>query len=229
MTNKKGFTLSEVMVAIGVLGVLAALLIPAIMSNSPDTSKVMFKKAYFNLERTAEELINDDINYPANHTNSANGIERGFNYAEATTNGAKNKFCYLLSDKLNTISESCQSSAASGTGTFTTTDGIVWTIYVPYSDATAIADADVVTANTQFPVSNTTAYYTTTITVDVNGAKKPNCSVVAFSNPTTTACTANTSPDTFKIDVRYDGKLKLDVLDTAAVLILQNPTDNKKS
>jgi len=217
MINKKGFTLSEVMVAIGVLGVLAALLIPAIMNTSPDSSKIMFKKANVTLQNSIEELINDDTNYPEDITGTCKDgtvtVNCGFSNITLTANipAGNNKFCYLLADKLNTVGTvTCPTT---GTGSFTTTDGVYWQVYSP--------------AGTEFPT--TSSSYNTTITVDVNGtAKKPNCSVVAFSNPTTTACAASTAPDTFKFGVRYDGKLRIDPLDTAAVTILQNPTNNKK-
>ena len=64
MHLKKGFTLSEVMVTLGVLGVLAAILIPAITKVTPSTERVMFKKAHATLEKAVSEMIEDETNYP---------------------------------------------------------------------------------------------------------------------------------------------------------------------
>lgn len=217
MKNKKGFTLSEVMVAIGVLGVLAAMLVPAIMNNAPDSNKIMFKKAYFSLESTVNDLINDDTNYPEDGTGtpcvdtSGVTVNCGFNtltLAGTSVPAGNNKFCYLLSDKMNTITSDCTTAI----GTFTTTDGIYWQVRHSAQE---------------FPVDNT--LYNTQITIDVNGAKSPNCSVVAFSNPATSACAAGKAPDTFKVAIRYDGKIMVSASDTAAIAILQNPTNNQKN
>lgn len=227
--KKPGFTLAEIMVAIGVLGVLSAMLIPTIAKIAPDKNKVMFKKAYYTLERAADNMINDDNNYPSNAIDTLANVIRGFNYTTATTN-TSNKFCYFLSDELNTVGTvSCPATNATGTGTFTTTDGIKWTVYIPISDATTTGNANLAanqTASSQFPLNST--LYTTLITVDVNPASNSsNCSEDALSNPTVSACSAGTSPDTFRINIRYDGKLQIPTTDTNATNILSNPTNNQ--
>lgn len=215
---RKGFTLSEVMITMGILGILAAFLIPAVFRTAPDTNRVMFKKAYYTLEQAVNKMINDDISYPT-EIDTDTGLERGFNFTDARANGTENKFCYYLRDTLNTVqgsTESCPDSvrtAGIGVGTFTTTDGIIWNVYIPAADA---ADPDL-----QFPIAD---QYVVTITVDVNGSKTPNCSKDALTNPAVPACTTGTDPDTFQIGVRYDGKLN--ITDTAAASILADPTNN---
>ena len=58
------FTLAELMVAVAVLGVLAALTIPTLSKNSsPDKNAMMMKKVYKTLSDSIEELINSP-DYP---------------------------------------------------------------------------------------------------------------------------------------------------------------------
>ncbi|MFA7659010.1 MAG: type II secretion system protein [Candidatus Gastranaerophilaceae bacterium] len=215
MLMKKGFTLSEVMVTLGMLGVLAAILIPTITKAAPDAKKVMFKKSYYTTEQTISELINDDIFYPATATTTVGGVvyQRGFNYTTVTTEmnipSMTAKFCYLFSQRLNTVGTVNCSTASASNGTFTTSDGMDWTIR----------------ESSGFPVDNTK--YEGYIVVDVNGSKKPNCwkngtvSGLSFTN-----CAASISvPDQFLISIRYDGKLQAD---PSGAALLENPTDNAK-
>lgn len=215
MTIKKGFTLSEVMITLGILGVLAAIIIPAVMNVSPDSNKVMFKKAHSTLEKTVETLINDDVNYPSNVTGQTTDgtnvtVARGFNNTDITGTvvpAGNDKFCYLFAQQLNTVGT--VTCTANQTGTFETTDGISWFI----------------TPST-FPLR---ADSYNTIMVDVNGNKGPNCFRGDING---IACAASVqTPDEFYLGVRYDGKI---LVDTTAVTtdidggtILTDPTRNK--
>lgn len=217
MQNKKGFTLSEVLVTLGVLGLLAAILVPIVVSNRPSSSKLMFRKAYTVMENAISEAINNLAAYPVLTTTlGTDTVERGFNYTDvipATMDipASANKFCYVFVQKLNVVgSAACTDST---TNTFTTTDGIYWTINTPGSP---------------FPIVADDSAYATYIRVDVNGpSKAPNCSKIALSNPTVDACSGK-FPDIFQVLVRYDGKMYIDPKDTAASDILMDPTNNFK-
>ena len=226
MENKKGFTVSEVMVTLVLVGVLAGILVPQIMNMRPSTEKVMFRKAYSTIETAVSELINNLAAYPVVMDDSVDTpserVEQGFHNQDmtsATTNipaGTVNKFCYLLSQQLNIVGSAACTDP--NTNTFTTSDGIAWTVYTP---------------TPPFPMSSTD--YSTLITVDVNGqnadgtAKLPNCSTKALINPAVSKCaSANVIPDTYQIGVRYDGKLNIDPNDFNAAAILSYPTENSK-
>ncbi|MFA7659009.1 MAG: prepilin-type N-terminal cleavage/methylation domain-containing protein [Candidatus Gastranaerophilaceae bacterium] len=218
MLVKKGFTLSEVMVTLGLIGVLAAILIPTITRTAPDSKKIMFKKAYYTTEQTIRMLINDDAFYPATATTKISGVvyQRGFNYTDVTDGmnipASTNKFCYLFSQRLKTVGTVSCPSAYMTNGKFTTADGMTWIIHQSFMAP-------------DFPVNNNA--YLKFIIVDINGSKKPNCSAVDIGELLDIAvCPASVSvPDTFSITVRYDGDLHVD--DSGAAL-LENPTDNAK-
>ena len=222
-----GFTLTELLVAIGVIGLLFAFLIPALFNRAPSNNKMMFKKAYHILNEAINDIVNNDENYPAEQTLTFGGNEyqRGFNYTKATTN-TTNKFCSFLSGALNTDGTvSCMTTAQSGVGnmtTFRTRDGIYWTVYVPVSDSTNNTNisSTIIAASTtsyQFPVA--ASLYTTKVLVDVNGAKGPNCTRDSKGNLFTSYTLGGTTnfnyietcndPDRFVMGVRYDGRLQV--------------------
>ena len=59
MTAKKnGFTLAELMLVFTVIGILTAILVPALFSAMPDIPKLKAKKAYNTFSRAVEQLIN---------------------------------------------------------------------------------------------------------------------------------------------------------------------------
>lgn len=247
--TNKGFTLAEVMVVLGILGILAALLIPAIMQTAPDNNRIMFKKSYSVLEEAINQMINDNDDYP-DMRNTALSLSRGFNYVDTTLGSGLNKFCYVLSQKLNTVDTvSCPAVGGTGNGTFTTTDGVSWTVYIPVSDTITISHGNSLDANTnvvQFPLSPT--LYTTKIIFDVNGSSKtPNCSADSsfaapyIPSPAYSSCISSDTvndpcqkkPDTFIIGIRYDGKLQIGAgagsgsgTDACANFIINNPTQN---
>lgn len=240
---KKAFTLSEVLVALCLVGVLGAVLIPVIISSKPEASKVMLKKEYGILEKAISKMINDDSIYPADQTTTlgAKTVSRGFNYTTDPTgrvSAGTNKFCYYLAQTLNTLGPANCSGGPSnngvgwGAGHFITTDGADWNIYIKDSDANP---------NNQFPVSATDSVaFTTIIYIDVNGLNNnPNCTadplhIYQPACPSVTDCSS--SPDRFTFGVRYDGKIDIGgyyysgtkIMDPCAISILSAPLNASK-
>ena len=62
--KKRGFTLAELLLTLGILGVLIVILIRATLTVQPNEEQVMLKKSYHELTRIVHELINDDDMYP---------------------------------------------------------------------------------------------------------------------------------------------------------------------
>lgn len=218
---KVGFTLAEVLIALTLLGVICAFLIPAIMGMTPSRNKIMFRKAYYTIEKTLDEILNNENNYPTtddNRVNDSNGnpVWKGFNNTTpANGSGTTNKFCYLFIDALNTIAgsptTSCAPAGATGLGAIpaVTSDGITWRI----SSQAA-----------EFPLNPTS--YTTKIRVDVNSEGSPNCTTDTTGGDFGYSASCK-DPDRFIVGVRYDGKLQVN--DTAAIKILSDTSKNLKS
>lgn len=68
MNNKSGFTLAEVLIALGIVGVIAAILVPAFGNSRPDKSKIMYLKAYDGLTEAMTTLVNDSNYFTALYT-----------------------------------------------------------------------------------------------------------------------------------------------------------------
>ncbi len=191
MKNKSlAFSLGEVLVTLAVIGVIAAIILPAVKQTQPDRQKVLFKKAYSNIERVVTEIINDDYLYPE-ATKPDGTPYKGLDNTsmvelndDTTTYSGNNKFCNLVALKLNTISTDdihCPGtpggSGTYGTPSFITNEGIAY--YIPSTDFATDA----------------------TVTIDTNGEKAPNCKFNATSCKT---------PDMYEILISADGGIHVE-------------------
>lgn len=229
---KKGFTLSEVLISLAIIAIVATLILPMAQRQLPNRNIVMFKKAYNVLLQSVANLASDDGNYPAGQPGTDNNsaqVERGFNYTTATGNvvGANtyNKFCYYFFDQFNiTSGGSTSCPLASGTSATAanvaltktiTSDGVTWYMYIPYNDASvATTYVPATSATTAWPLHS--GLYNTKIIIDVsNGNSSTNCTQdtnganflpTGYTVGTSTTCP---NPDTFIVGVRYDGKVQV--------------------
>ena len=64
MKKLLGFTLTELMIAITVLGILTAAVLPAVLGNNPNQNKIMMKKAYYTTAEVVSEMINNESLFP---------------------------------------------------------------------------------------------------------------------------------------------------------------------
>ena len=62
--NKKAFTLTELLIALGVVGVLAVILMPVITNMLPDQNAIMAKRAYYTVQNVVSDMINNGECYP---------------------------------------------------------------------------------------------------------------------------------------------------------------------
>ena len=146
MIKFKGFTLSEVLIALLVLGIIVSASVPVIMKLAPNKNVAMIKKAYYTTETIVNSLINDQYYYPdhsfhcqggqtSGSTNPTTGgtCYYGFDYLaevqiDNTTNSssdATSKFACLFASKLN-IKEDLEDVCDGSIKEVTTLDGITW-------------------------------------------------------------------------------------------------------
>lgn len=201
------FTLTELLVALGVIGILCAILLPIIFSILPNQNTIMAKRAYYAVQTVIADMINDEACYP-DKTNLSSSVRRvgfddGFGYINCSEwNGnidsegsAANKFVRIFTSKLDV-------QEGEGTSTFTTKDGMQWAI-----------------TNIGFGTKNdvdATAY----ITIDVNGTESPNCTKKASEGSRILGKSEDGSRtkgfDVFTIGVKADGRLVISSDDTWA-------------
>ena len=217
--KKSGFTLSELMIALTVLGLLCAALLPTIMKTMPNQNKIMMKRAYYTTSNIVSDMINNPNLYPMIDSDGNETV--GFDNTDPVTYGGKTyggttptndghgafaKFIDLFSAHLNTdgeIDDECPSesydpenppiSPGGSSGweycrSFTTPDGIAWDLRTTHK---------VETFST-----------TTVITVDVNGANKPNC-MQGDSNADTKCKDRTKNFDRFSMIIKDDGTIEI--------------------
>ena len=202
MIKFKGFTLTELMVALAVIGIIVAVVTPAIMRTRPNKNKMMIKKAYYTTENIVSSLINDTSLYAdmrdvciSLNEDPANGIycAYGFEWDEPVTyNGVEfsgnTKFQRLFAEKLN-VSQEIENNSKK----FMTTDGIIW---------------DFTNIETGWELRRPAYENVRTLSIDVNGNEGPDCYQAD--------CTTPEDFDKFRIDIQSDGKMKVNDADTLA-------------
>ncbi len=215
----KAFTLSELLVALGVIGILCAILLPVIVNLLPNQNTMMAKRAYYMVQSVVSDLINDESCYP-DKSNSASGKRYGFDDGFAYSNcvnwdaaadisteaNAGKKFVTLYTDKVDVSSTNI---GTDGKGSFTTKDGMSWSF-----DGTGFA-------------SKASKTSVAKLIVDVNGKEAPNCGQSTASNVDlgdgatlegNDKCNAREKGfDRFVINIYEDGRLKVDASDTWAL------------
>jgi prepilin-type N-terminal cleavage/methylation domain-containing protein len=199
MKKKSGFTLTEVIVVVAVVGTIAAMLVPMLGKTMPNKEQVMAKKAYAAIDKIVNELKNDEDFYPevdegdTGFSNTNSVVYHGRVFGKV---GAK-KFCELFADKIGdikgniacnqySIDTAMPKGQPAGYKSFTTNDRMVWVL--PY---------------TTFPNDNAVL-----ILFDVNGEDEPNCfSYYSSSVSATLRCDKSEGPDRFAVKVDKYGQL----------------------
>lgn len=196
---KKGHTLAEVLIAMGIIGVIVALTAPLASKFTPDTSKILYLNTYDSITEVTRTMVSNTNFYPL--TNEGDNILYE-NYPLANLNqitidnsiygnGVRDKYCELLAFSLKGENTSCSAETNSRPNdanwaqapTFTTSNGIDFFVY------------------TERNINTNDIEYQTDIYFDVDGINKgKNC---LFSNN----CPR---PDRFKLCVFSDGKIVTD-------------------
>lgn len=214
MRRFKGFTLTELMIALAVIGIIVAVVTPAIMRTRPNKNKMMIKKTFYTTENIISNLINDENVYPDMRDLCKGDAESGdpkiycawgFDYTEegmfdGEKYDAEGKFAALFKDNLNVskdinncTSDSITVSDRSVCTKFYTTDGVLWDLHETIDAWTSKQDK-VGTFDDQ-----TNGAGIGTITIDVNGDEEPNL-----------ACTKeNDDCDQYTIQILANGKLRI--------------------
>lgn len=214
MKKLKGFTLTELMVAMGVIGILVAVVTPAIMKTRPNKNKMMIKKSFYTAEQIVSTLINDERLYPDMKGICDRGVVEGedptkvycafgFDYDnsvryEGETYAGNTKFADLFASRLNVKTEDETNHI------YYTTDGIKWDLSQTVGAWTKGQDTPGKFGD------QTNAAGVGKITVDVNGDEAPNC---RESNEN---CSADDF-DQYVIEILATGKMRIDSTDAKAV------------
>ncbi len=215
---KKGFTLQELLITIGIIGIVAAIVAPGIVGMMPDQKKMMYMKAYNTLTTLTNEILDDPSLYWTTYDNDGEPNCSGMYCRERPTvepyNDAayedNNKFPMIFASKVNLIGE----AASDGNGdrvntvTFTTTDGIEWSFTTYDGRETPLDGAQ---NWNEYPGNS---YYYAEVEINLEPDNDDNNCL--YSNN----CT---NPNLFSFVVDNEGGVS--AIDALGRAYLQNPTD----
>ena len=191
--KKYAFTLTELMVALGIIGILAAVLLPIIFNLLPNQNTIMAKRVYYATQEIVSDLINDDACYPdktmLDSSNAKVGFDDGSGYISCSeyTSGSStsDKFTKLFTSRLDVKS-------GAGTTSFTTKDGVKWDLDFTNSGG--------------FQSNDSTSFVY--LVVDVNGTSgKPNCGQNTYSGQCSPVRTSGW--DKFAMKIFADGGIEV--------------------
>lgn len=91
---KNGFTVAEMLICLGLISVVVAIMIPAVLSKRPNKNRALFRKSYYNFERIISEIVNEEDLFPST---------RGIDYSTSEEEDNKNPdpstlFAYFIPD-----------------------------------------------------------------------------------------------------------------------------------
>ena len=198
--KKSGFTLAEVLIVLSIIGISAALILPAINNLKPDQNKIMYLKVHDSLGQSIQTLASNSKLFPVcRQADNISCVKHPLLNTEAPVDerykdyDGRTKLCNLLAlsmsvnqDNINCSENSYNFSGASFDNdftnniSFTTQNGMQWRI-VPQALSAA----------------NGSAEYQTDIYVDINGNTVPNC-IYGDECP---------NPDRFKFLVDASGRV----------------------
>ena len=126
---KKGFTLSEALVTLAIIGVLAAILIPVIDNVKPDKDRITYKKALYTMQGAVADAMDSTA-----YTMAANSLA---GWKDASI--GESDFCNAIAGSLNTSGAvNCGGKYGDSSyenPNFITTDGVrYWGLEGKYSD-----------------------------------------------------------------------------------------------
>lgn len=205
--RKKGYTLAEVLIAVTIIGVVAATILPMVNKIKPDETKIKYLQTYDAISSVIADLAKNRSYFPVYNINDTYNeifVDRPFlntiaidlpdnrNPNGDDILGENGKICRLLhaimgneeqhncSNLYNPIAMNSNNFSTS----FTTKNGITMMIYT----------------NNNNPSEN--SIYQTDIYFDINGNEAPNCFKVSA---TENSCP---QPDRFKMKVAANGYIE---------------------
>lgn len=128
VSKYKAFTLAEILITLGIIGVVAAMTIPILMQNIQDMQfKEAAKAAYSKASQAVNQMKNDnggDLSYYYGNTNK---FKPDFIQYFKVAKDCGNSGCFP--SNLTTLHGDSVSNWITGYGQFVTIDGMTWGIY----------------------------------------------------------------------------------------------------
>ena len=184
MNGKKAFTLAEVLITLGIIGVVAAMTMPTLMNA---TQGAQYRTAYKKALSVLSQAVVLNIALDDYDLSQATG---------SATDGTSNSLYNLFKNRMNVVSTNngqgwsnggaAFGTAASNNFTFYFNDGMAFTI------PQAAGNCEDITTGTGVPSTNCRG------AIDINGAKNPN-TVVSCSSGSGNSCEVKSPTDIYPV------------------------------
>lgn len=197
----RAFTLTELLVALGVIAILCAILLPVIFNLMPNQNTIMAKRAFYATQTIVADLINDEACYPdkTSYSDARVGFDDGYGYANCSLWGGDEntgtissegspttKFITLFTDKLGLDVDAVDTEFS------TTSDGMTW----EFSSANFSSSDD--------------DGGSILLSVDVNGSgNDPNCGTSSMDNAGSDCSSRTSGFDRFQMTIYGNGKIEI--------------------
>lgn len=194
--KKQGYTLAEVLITLGIIGILAAIMIPLANKFRPDSTKVAYLTTYDSLVTALDGIINNEDIYPTVSGGRDYSKKPLLNTVAAEIDGIQiaagsNKLCRVLNATLRSDAKNIDLKV----------DNACSDNYIAANlNETNNFSKDFTAKNgAQFQIGRVSnLYYETDIYVDIDGNEGNNCIYDAETCP---------NPDRFKFFVGANGKI----------------------
>ena len=136
---RRGFTLVEVLITLGVVGIIAALTVPTFMNFMPSEQKVKYIKAHNTLLNVTQDLLSDPTLYYTLGANNCQGFDCTGRTLDGNNISGDTKLGILMSEKMQLSSGP---TVANNVVSFTSADNIGWSVQYSNNVSTVTIDID---------------------------------------------------------------------------------------
>ena len=222
---KKGYTLAEVMITLGIIGIVSALIFPLANKMKPNENKVRYLQTYDAISKIVKDLANDSSSYPVvGHIDFKNGegqkdrdvrnipfcnilrVDEDGNYNQGAVGNYiedYNKLGGLIAKRLNTAENVDIDAISQQAGGYIAQTNVLGSNGINNLNGvfTTTNGVKMFITTRYAPNPTGSVIYYTDIYFDVNGDNLPNC---IFDKENPDACP---NPDIFKMSVFAGGQI----------------------
>ena len=185
MNGKKAFTLAEVLITLGIIGVVAAMTMPTLMNA---TQGAQYRTAYKKALSVLSQAVVLNIALDDYDLSQATGSQ---------TDGTSNSLYNLFKNRMNVVStNNGQAWGTAASGQFGTSASNNFTFY--FNDGMAFTFPKAAGSCADITTGNGTPSTNCKGSIDVNGAKNPNTVVSCSSGPGNT-CEVKSPTDIYPV------------------------------
>ena len=186
MNGKKAFTLAEVLITLGIIGVVAAMTMPTLMNA---TQGAQYRTAYKKALSVLSQAVVLNIALDDYDLSQATGEQ---------TDGTSNSLYNLFKNRMNVVStNNGQGWGTSTNGAFGTANSNNFTFYfndgMAFTIPKAAGNCQDITSGNGTPSTNCTG------AIDVNGAKNPNTIVSCSDGTSGNSCEVKSPTDIYPV------------------------------